>query len=152
MFIIVPPNALLPGDSAKRWDDFSKGRPPLHLSYPVASPAPAFRCKIDAKYFLTSQNSPPILHLSKSNVLSINSIQSQSGLVGAYLGVESFSNETLKDYKKRETTDQIDQAIKELISIINQFNIYHFQKFKEYLMSIKIKESMWFLLWTITFS
>jgi len=40
----------------------------------------------------------------------------QSGLVGAYLGVESFSNETLKDYKKRETTDQIDQAIKELKS------------------------------------
>ena len=38
----------------------------------------------------------------------------QSGLVGAYLGVESVSDETLKEYKKRETTNQINQAIKEL--------------------------------------
>jgi hypothetical protein len=51
-------NAIMPGDSTKRWDDFSKEPPPLHLSYPTASPAPAFRFKIDAKYFLTSQNSP----------------------------------------------------------------------------------------------
>jgi hypothetical protein len=39
--------------------------------YPTVSPAPAFRCKTAAKYFLTSQNSPHILHPPKSNVLSI---------------------------------------------------------------------------------
>jgi hypothetical protein len=34
-------------------------------------PAPAFLCKTAAKYSLTSKNSFPILHLSKSNILSI---------------------------------------------------------------------------------
>jgi len=47
---IVLKNPLLPGDSIKRWPDFSEGRPPIHLPYPIASPAPAFRCKTDAKY------------------------------------------------------------------------------------------------------
>jgi hypothetical protein len=32
---------------------------PCSTSLPIASPAPAFRRKIDAKYPLTSQNSPP---------------------------------------------------------------------------------------------
>jgi hypothetical protein len=55
----VPQNALLPGDSTKEWDDFSKERPPIHLSYPPASPTPVFRCEIVAKYPLTNQNSRP---------------------------------------------------------------------------------------------
>jgi len=38
----------------------------------------------------------------------------QNGLVGAYIGVESFSDEVLKGYRKRETTEQVKQAIKEL--------------------------------------
>jgi hypothetical protein len=50
-------NATLPVDATKMRDDFSKEGPPLHLSYPVASPAPAFRCKNP----LTCKNSPPIL-------------------------------------------------------------------------------------------
>ena len=33
-------NALLPGDSTERYADFSKERPPIHLPYPTASPAP----------------------------------------------------------------------------------------------------------------
>ena len=51
---MVLKNATLPGDETKMWDDFSKEGPPLHLSYPVASPAPAFRCKIDAKSQLSN--------------------------------------------------------------------------------------------------
>jgi hypothetical protein len=53
--------------------------PTLTAADPITvSPAPAFmniklrfRCKTAAKFFLTSQNSPPILHPPKSNVLSI---------------------------------------------------------------------------------
>ena len=64
-------NPPLSTDSTKRRADFSKERPPIHLSYPIASPAPAFRCKIDAKYPLTSQNSQPILPPRKRKFLSI---------------------------------------------------------------------------------
>jgi hypothetical protein len=50
-------NALLPGDSTKRFADFLKERPPIHLPYPTASPAPVFRSTIS----LDKQKQPPIL-------------------------------------------------------------------------------------------
>ena len=72
---IVLKNDILRGDSTKRWDDFSKERPPIHFSYPTTPPAPVFRCKIDPKNPLTSQNSHHRLPPRKRKFLSINSIQ-----------------------------------------------------------------------------
>ena len=62
-------------------NDFSKEPPPLHLSYPTASPAPAFRCKIDAKYFCQIFLDKPKRHPYTPSVEKqclINSIQFQS--------------------------------------------------------------------------
>ena len=71
-------NAPLSADSTKRGADFSKGRPPIHLSYPIASPALAFRCKIP----IDKPKQPTYTSPTKKEVLINGEAERQTGYRG----------------------------------------------------------------------